>query len=212
MAGVAYDSSDPLQRSFLGALAHGESGGFSAPYSVGYGGADLSTSPTDANGFPIWSGAGSTHAAGAYQFQPGTWAGIASTYGLNFQNPGDQDAGAWYQAQQADPTLEADLQAGNYSKIQGLLSKIWPSVTGSANNPQGLGGSIAAGVGLPTDAGAAQSPADAAASANPFSVVENWFLRGGLILVGGLVVVIGLYFLLANNGMVPTPKQIASAI
>lgn len=215
-AGVAYNANDSVQQSFLSALAQGESGGSASPYTVGYGGTDLSGSTTDQYGFPQWSGVGNTHAAGAYQFQPSTWAGVASEYGLNFNNPQDQNAGAWYTAQQADPTLESDLQSGNYSKVQSLLAKIWPSVAGSASNPQGLGGAIGAGAGS-TIAGASTDPASpsaatAADSANPFAIIENWFLRGGLIIVGGIVVVIALYFLLSNNGAIPKVSKVVSAI
>lgn len=51
------------------------------PYYIGWGGADLSQAPLDQYGFPIWEGkmgpAGNSRAAGAYQFQPGTWRKIA---------------------------------------------------------------------------------------------------------------------------------------
>lgn len=212
---VAYNANDSVQQSFLSALALGESGGSANPYSVGYGGTDLTGSPTDQYGFPTWSGVGNTHAAGAFQFQPGTWAGVASEYGLDFNNPQDQNAGAWYEAQKADPTLESDLQAGNFSKVQSALAKIWPSVMGSASNPQGLAGAIGAGAGSTIAGASVASPtsaADAAASANPFAIIENWFLRGGLIIVGGIVVVIALYFLLSNNGVIPKVSKLASAI
>lgn len=213
-AGVAYNANDTVQQSFLSALARGESGSSASPYTVGYGGTDLSGSPTDQYGFPIWSGVGNTHAAGAFQFQPGTWAGVASEYGLNFNNPQDQNAGAWYTAQQADPTLESDLQAGNYSKVVNAIKGIWPSVMGSFSNPQGLAGAIGAGAGAPI-AGASTdpaAPANAADSANPFAIIENWFLRGGLIIIGGIVVLIALYFLLSNKGYVPKVSKVVRAI
>jgi hypothetical protein len=64
-------------------------------YNVGYGGADLSGAPKDQYGFPIWSGkvgpAGVSHAAGAYQFQPGTWAKYAAPLGITDFSPESQD-------------------------------------------------------------------------------------------------------------------------
>lgn len=203
---VAYNAYDTVQQSFLNALAQGESGGFSNAPTLGYGGADLSGAPTDQYGFPQWSGVGNTHAAGIYQFQPGTWDSVASQFGLNFQNPQDQAAGAWYTAQQADPTLENDLQSGNYSKVQSLLAKIWPSVIGSPTSPQGLTGALGAGNSPDVVAGPSTATTSATpdqSSANPFAIIENWFLRGGLIIVGGIVVIVALYFLLAKEGYVP---------
>ena len=82
-----------------GALASGddikqrESGG---NYNVGYGGADLSNAPLDQYGFPKWPGkmgpAGMSHAAGAYQFQPGTWRPYAEKLGIHDFSPQSQDA------------------------------------------------------------------------------------------------------------------------
>ncbi len=200
--GVAYDPYDPVQRSFLGALAQGESGGFSNSAMVGYGGGDLSAATPDQYGFPQWNGVGNTHAAGTYQFQPGTWKDVASKFGLNFQNPADQDAGAWYTAQAADPNLESDLSSGAFGKVQAALSRIWPSVSGSASNPTGLAGLLGSGA----DTSGNVAPLNNAtgdpksSSLNPFAVIENWFLRGGLIIVGVLVIMVALYFLLRNKG------------
>ena len=70
-----------------------ESGG---NYNVGYGGTDLSNAPLDQYGFPIWPGkmgpAGMSHAAGAYQFQPGTWRPYAQKLGIKDFSPASQDA------------------------------------------------------------------------------------------------------------------------
>jgi len=69
-----------------------ESGG---RYMVGYGGADLSRSTLGLNGFPQWSGVqtgkGWTHAAGAYQFEPATWARYAGPLGIHDFSPVSQD-------------------------------------------------------------------------------------------------------------------------
>jgi hypothetical protein len=67
-------------------------------YNVGTGGADLSSAPRDPNGFPIWEGkldpasGKRSHAAGAYQFQPGTWQQYAEPLGIHDFSPASQDA------------------------------------------------------------------------------------------------------------------------
>lgn len=153
MNSVAFDPNDPVQRSFLNALALGESG-HTGTINEGFGGVDLTGHPTDANGFPQWAGgnSGTTHAAGLFQFQPGTWSELASQYGLNFQSASDQEAGAWYLAQQAysaktGGNLYDDLSTGNYGKLDSGLSNIWTSTTGNAAAPGGLAASLAGGQG-----------------------------------------------------------------
>src|SRR4051812_2380519 len=73
-----------------------ESGG---NYWAGYsknGKVDLSSAPLDEFGFPIWAGnmgpAGISHAAGAYQFQKGTWHQYAKKLGIKDFSPASQDA------------------------------------------------------------------------------------------------------------------------
>lgn len=65
-------------------------------YNVGFGGTDLSNAPLDQYGFPQWPGAigpqGRSHAAGAYQFQPGTWGPAAAKLGIHDFSPASQDA------------------------------------------------------------------------------------------------------------------------
>ena len=94
---VGFNPSDPTQVNFLSALASVENS--SGNPMAGYGGVDLTGSQTDAYGFPVWGGSssasGATHAAGLFQFQPGTFDPIAQTYNLNFQNPQDQETAAW---------------------------------------------------------------------------------------------------------------------
>jgi len=79
--------SDPSETDIIGR----ESGG--KPY-VGYGGVDLSNKPLNQFGFPIWEGrmgpAGISHAAGLYQFQPGTWATYAGPLGIKDFSPESQ--------------------------------------------------------------------------------------------------------------------------
>lgn len=64
-----------------------------SPYVIGVGGTDLSNAPGDPNkaGFPIWDGHGNSHAAGAYQFQPDTWAKYAVPLGIHDFSPASQD-------------------------------------------------------------------------------------------------------------------------
>lgn len=69
-----------------------ESGG---NYNIGYGRTDLSNAPLDQYGFPQWAGkagpAGMSHAAGAYQFEPKTWAQYAGPMGIHDFSPESQD-------------------------------------------------------------------------------------------------------------------------
>lgn len=231
-AGIAYNPTDPAQAAFLSALSYGETGGGNAstsPWTEGYGGANLSNAPTDQYGFPQWSGVGNTHAAGAYQFQPGTWSDLAQQYGLNFQNPQDQSAGAWYLAQQTyakntgGGSLESALQAGNFKQVQNALASIWPSVTGSGAAPMGLAQDLAQGIGtngisssaaqaIANDTGANQSSGGGSSAGGIVAVIQNFFVRGGLILVGGIVVIAALWMLLSNQGIVPSPKKLVESV
>lgn len=65
-------------------------------YNVGWGNTPLAGSALDASGFPIWGGLpgpqGQSHAAGAYQFEPGTWATFAKQAGVSDFSPASQDA------------------------------------------------------------------------------------------------------------------------
>lgn len=221
---VAYNPNDPLQAGFLAALAQGETGGNSNSAFEGVGGSDLSGAPTDAYGFPQWNGQGNSHAAGTFQFQPGTWDSIASEFNLNFQNPQDQAEGAWELAQQADPNLEQDLSQGNYSTIQSALAKIWPSVTGNAAAPQGLaanlGGAISTGQQLTANQTAANNASDASvaqASSTSGGSSFSWFsVQPILIGLGAVIVLVALWMLLSSQGIVPSPikvgREIASGV
>lgn len=221
---VAYDPNDATQASFLSALALGEVG-TTGGYSTGFGGVDTSSDPTDAYGFPQFGGgstsAGPTHAAGEYQFEPGTWDSIAQQYNLNFQNPSDQNAGAWYEAQQAysaatgGQSLESALQNGDYSSVQSALASVWPSVNGSGGNPAGLAGALSSGTGASiSTGGAATAPASGSSSSSGGGIigaVEDFFVRGGLIIAGGLIVLVALWQLLSNTGAVPSPGDAVHA-
>lgn len=216
--GVAYNPSDPLQASFLGALALGETGGSANAYSEGYGGVDLSGLTTDQYGFPTWSGNGSTTAAGAFQFEPSTWDTVAAAHNLDFQNPEDQNAAAWYEAQQTysnqtgGQSLETALTsgaAGNtsvFQSIQSALAGVWPSVIGNGAAPQGLANDLATGTGAPiaSDGSTATNAATNSGTAAPassgwFAEIQNVFLRFGLIIIGSIVILVSLYFLLSSS-------------
>lgn len=220
---VAYNPSSVTQQDFLSSLALGETGNNTNAWTTGYGGANLSGAALDANGFPIWQGLGNSQAAGAFQFQPSTWAGLAQTYGLNFQNPSDQQAGAWYLAQQTyaqntgGGSLINALKSGQFSSIQAALKNVWPSVTGSGSAPQGLANDLAQGLGSSNITGT--TPAQAAnagtAAANTASsasssgtglvaTIDNFFVRGGLIIAGGIIIVIALWYALGK----PSPTDI----
>lgn len=212
---VAYDPNNAVQQRFLASLARGETGGGSGSSFVGYGGIDLSHTETDQYGFPLWGGVGNTHAAGTYQFQPGTWRDVASRFGLNFQNPQDQNAGAWYLAEETysrstGHSLQADLAAGNVSQVQSALAAVWPSVNGNGANPQGLAASFLNGLGLGNSAGASGG-ATAGAGSQPsiIDTVVNIFQRFGLVIIGAIIVLVALWVLLAERGVVPGPGTVA---
>lgn len=219
MSIVPYDSNNPLITNFLSSLGQGESGGSSNSATLGVGGHDLSGYPTNQYGFPIWSGFGNSHAAGTYQFEPSTWNSIAQQYGLNFKNPQDQSAGAWYDAQQVysrntgGGDLASALASGDYQSIQNALGKEWPSVMGNGANPGGLA-SLLSGIGGMfgglLGGGTASPGVGQSSSTTPFwTDIEDFFIRFGLIIVGTVVVVVALWQLLANTGAVPSPAKTA---
>lgn len=233
-SGVAYDPDDPSQQALLSSLAQGETGNSAFASSEGVGGSNLAGDPTDAYGFPQWEGEGNSHAAGTYQFQPGTWDAIAQKYNLNFGNSSDQSAGAWYEAQQdysqetGGQSLETAIQNGNYSQIQSALENEWPSVSGNQAQPQGLASALASNIasgGTPTSAsGNVPPPTDQGqpgAPANNLSSIpyvggwlgdiEDFFVRFGLIIIGVIIVAVALWELLSSQGVVPSPTEVGKA-
>lgn len=226
---VAYDPNNAEQQSFLQSLALGETGNAADASVEGVGGTNLSTdTSTDEYGFPQWTGDGNSHAAGTYQFEPGTWDQVASTYDLNFSNPSDQSAGAWYYAEQTyaaktGGSLSDALSSGNYSSIQSALSGVWPSVTGNQAAPQGLAADLASGTGATgatattsasgsTPAGTSASGTSAAASTSLWSNIATYFQRFGLIIIGGIIIIAALWALLADKGVVPGPTKLAKGL
>lgn len=202
-----YNPSDPLQAAFLGDLAAGE--GNAGPLQ-GYGYVDLSDYPAGIYGFPLWPGSTDTptgqitHAAGPFQFQPGTWNAIAAQHGLNFQNPGDQAAGAWYLADQTyaaktGGSLESALGGGLWSSIQNALAGVWTSIT--SDNPPVAGSSPSGGAGgSPTPAGGAAQPA--AKGGGFFAPLETWLTNiagSSVFVIVGIVLVMGALVIFAND-------------
>lgn len=208
---TAYDPNNPTQGRFLAALARGESGGGTGSSWLGFGGIDLSNAPTDQYGFPLWSGVGNTHAAGTFQFQPRTWADVASRYGLDFHSPADQSAGAWYLAEETyshntgGRSLEQDLQSGDTSRVQSALASVWPSVTGNGANPGGLVSAFLKGGGSSSSGGSA-----APGGGGIMDAIVNIVQRFGLVIIGGIIVLVALWSLLSSQGLVPSPKEVAS--
>lgn len=218
-SGIAYNPADPVQQNFLSALALGESGKSGGLF-TGTGGSDLSGASKDQYGFPIWNGQGNSHAAGIYQFQPGTWKTFASQYGLDFGNPADQNAGAWYDAQsvyaaKTGGDLETALKNGDYSSIQSALSSEWTSVTGNGAAPQGLAADLAAGVGAAIPSGSSAGTGKPFSATDPstwFAEIQNIFVRFGLVAIGGLIVAIALWALVSHYTDVPSPVQTGKAL
>lgn len=215
MPAVSYNPNDPTQQSFLAALGLGESNGANA-YQQGVGGTDLSHTATDAYGFPQWGGFGNSHAAGEFQFQPATWDKVAAEHGLNFANPADQNAAAWYLAQdtyaaKTGGSLADDLQAGKLSQVQSALASVWPSVTGNGASP-GLAAAISKGLGSFIAGG---NPMSADTSTGPAGGggISGWiaqqFSRIGLLVIGVVILLIALWWLLSDAGIVPSAGDVA---
>lgn len=204
---VSYNTGDPEQRRFLAALRAGEGGD---NYWIGFGGTDLRSKPRDRWGFPQWEGRrtaeGPTHAAGAYQFQPGTWRGIASRYNLDFSNPFDQDQGAWYNAQEryaretGGRSLDADLDAGMFEQIRRALSREWTSLR---DNPSKFLNIVANGAASEVAPGPTDTSGTPSFWTSPIQAASSYFVRGGLILVGAVILLVALWALLNNGSIVP---------
>jgi hypothetical protein len=224
---VGYNPDDPVQHGFLAALALGESGANGGLF-LGTGGSDLSAAKTDQYGFPIWGGKGNSHAAGMYQFQPGTWDSIAKQFNLNFGSASDQSQGAWMLAQQVynqktGGSLENALQSGDYSSVQSALKSTWTSVTGSGANPQGLAsklGEFISGASSAQTAGNGNTPKVntfldktlGVATSSLGSYLGDQLSRVGLIVVGVVIIGAAVWALLASQGVAPTPREIVKAV
>lgn len=170
----AYNPDDPLQQGFLAALEGGSS----------------------------YSPNGSSNPFG---FSSGEWSSLSSTYGLNSSSASDQAEGAWYLAEQDYATstgggsLEGALESGQYPSVQAALVNLWPAVQGNQAEPQGLGSAI--GTDISQFTANASSPASGAttgsdsSTAAPASGIAGLFQRGGLLLVGGIVIAVATWAL-----------------
>lgn len=209
---VAYNPSDAEQNQFLAAIRSIESGG---NYFIGTsGGGDLSKYPTDTYGFPIWDGKPSglapgktSHGAGAYQFEPGTWKHVASKYGLNFKNKGDQDRGAWYLAQEVyqrvtGRSLDAALDEGDFQSVQTALRTTW-ATGGNPAVPEGLAYALSNGVSAEVQPGPTDTSGTPSFLTSPLQASAAYFVRGGMILVGGLILLVALWALLSKADVLP---------
>jgi len=125
-------SVDPLAPVML-KIAGGETGNDPNAYRALYGGGHF--------GFPQWSGrpgpAGISHAAGKYQFQPGTWKLAATEYVAagnpvpDFRNDADQEAVGRFWAQRTyrkntgrDLVDDASKDSVDYSALSGEWSSL----------------------------------------------------------------------------------------
>lgn len=215
--GRAYDPNDPVQNSFLDAVRFGENPA-GDPF-LGVGGTHLDNAPVGDYGFPQWQGRGNSHAAGLYQFQPGTWSIVAREYGLDFRNPQDQTAGAWYNAQRVYSArtgrdLETALQAGDYQSVQSALAQEWTSIPGTAaTGGHGLAYNLERGIGATPASWLSEGFHNLTqAPGNIVSGIENIFVRSGLIIFGGIVVFISLWYLLSDVTDVPSPSDTAALV
>lgn len=213
-----FNINDPTQASFLATLNTGE--GSPGPLTgVGY--IDLSSAPQDAFGFPQWAGqmfsTGISHAAGLFQFEPGTWDQVAAANGLNFQVPADQQAGAWdlassLFANRTGGDLESALQSGAWSSVQSALGSTWPTLATDAPPQAGATASSPGGAtssAAPTgqgDGGVAGAITQAAAGGVGF--LQNVAGSATFVIVGIVLLGAGLYMLAVDKGVAPSPGEI----
>ena len=134
----------PVARALLETIAGPESKG---DYNVIYGGSqfdDFSAHPNK----PVLITSGPNKgkystAAGKYQFLGSTWNDQAEKLGLTDFSPASQDMAAWNLAveeykRDTGRDLEADLTAGDISRIPASLKNQWTSLPGGIE--QGIGG------------------------------------------------------------------------
>ena len=201
-----YDPTNPTQAAFLATLQAGENA--SGNPLLGYGGANLANAPTDAYGFPEWAGVGTTHAAGLYQFQPGTWDGIASQLGLNFQSTADQQKAAWdlaatnYANANGGASLETALASGNYASVASTLDSTWTSLSADALAKGMANAAVAPGDLAAAASGAASNSSGVGAAISNFlgitkfqADVVNMFSRGGVMILAVVIIGFGLAYL-----------------
>lgn len=135
----------PEARMLLEAIAGPESAG---RYDVVYGGQKFDSFADHPRiAVPIASGpnAGKTSsAAGKYQFLGSTWDDVSRRHGLTDFSPANQDIGAWFLAQEeyardTGRDLQADLAAGDMSRVAPSLRDQWTSLPGGIEQGQDAG-------------------------------------------------------------------------
>lgn len=142
-----FNPTDKVQALFLSALSLGETAHRKDAQWLGVGNVDLSKRPCGRDGFPIWDGVrggkGISHAAGVFQFEPGTWSDIAKRFSCHFGNLQEQYKAAWCLASEVfshrvGVNLYDALKSKSFATVQRTLETTWPSVTGDGANPIGL--------------------------------------------------------------------------
>jgi muramidase (phage lysozyme) len=169
----------PVARALLETIAGPESKG---DYNVLYGGGqfdDYSDHPRQY--VMIQSGPNKgkySSAAGKYQFLGSTWDDQAEKLGLTDFSPASQDAAAWNLAveeykRDTGRDLEADLAAGDISRVAPSLKNQWTSLPGGIE--QGIGGSAFANA-YAANLGKPQNPAVGAinAATQPAVMRPGW--------------------------------------
>jgi muramidase (phage lysozyme) len=134
----------PVARALLETIAGPESAG---DYNVMYGGGQFD-SFDDHPRQPVLITSGPnkgkySSAAGKYQFLGSTWDDIAGRYDIPDFSPANQDQAAWALATEeykrdTGRDLEADLAAGDLSRVAPSLKNQWTSMPGGIE--QGIGG------------------------------------------------------------------------
>ena len=114
-----YSMSTANLNAFLAVLRAGES---SNQYNALYGGGTFS----DYSKFPVWSGKDNSHAAGAYQFEPATWAQFQASLDLPDFSPASQDKAAVGLLMQQNAYTAACN--GDISTCMQNLTGIWTSL------------------------------------------------------------------------------------
>lgn len=128
------------------ALLRGISSAEGAGYDSLYGGGTFS----GYGEFPQWAGRKGptglpTHAAGRYQFEPGTWARAAKALGLKDFSPESQDKAALWLAQQTyKGNLLTDLASNNPKAIAHITAVLSSQWAGLKTHPNALAANLGA--------------------------------------------------------------------
>lgn len=203
----------PVARALLETIAGPESAG---DYNVIYGGSQFDSYADHPRQYvTITSGPNKgkkSSAAGKYQFLGSTWDDIAERYDIPDFSPANQDLAAWYLAKEeyrrdTGRDLEADLQAGDLSRVPASLRNQWTSMPGGIEqgiNASAFANAYAQHLGQPVtpavaaiNAAAPQAPVmrPAAGKGNFWSALTTP-IRAGL----------------AATGVQPTVMRAASAV